>query len=158
MTLSYLEKVDFQVLFSWFIRWVWNRAQSKFNYSPLGRQDHPQSATHAGELWVVQSGWWDQALFLVLRACLLDTFPQLQVISFHAREDRALISAPGGTPVVLRTLPPSPYSPVLYPANFSYLSLPRLSAPCPQLGKSPRVPCSYAAAQKYCQSSQLGQS
>lgn len=88
----------------------------------------------------------------------LDAFPQLQAISFHAREDRALLSAPGGAPVVLRTWPPSPYSPVLYPANFSYLSLPRLSAPCPQLGKSPRVPCSYAAAQKYCQSSKLGQS
>ena len=153
MTFSYLEKVDFQVLFSWFIRWVWNSAQSKFNYSPLGTQDHPQNAAHTGELWVVQSGWWEQALFLVLHACLLDAFPQLQVISFHACEDHALLSVPGGTPVVLRTLLPSPCSPVLCPANFSYLSLPRLSAPCPQLGKSPSVPCSCAAAQKYCQSS-----
>lgn len=119
MTFSYLEKVDFQVLFSWFIRWVWNRAQSKFNCSPLGTQDHPQNATHAGELWAVQSGWWEQGLFLVLHACLIDAFPQLQVISLHACEDHALLSASGGTPVVLRTSLPSPCSPVLCPANLA---------------------------------------
>ena len=86
----------------------------------------------------------------------LDAFPQLQAISFHAREDRALLSAPGGAPVVLRTWPPSPYSPVLYPANFSYLSLPRLSALSPPSHHPPSS--SWVLPPCFSQDSKLGES
>lgn len=135
MTLSYLEK---KLIFRSCFHDLLELSLSLIT-PPLGRQDLPQNATHAHELWVFQSGWWEQALFLALHACLLDTLPQIEVISFHACEDRALLSTSGGAPAVLQTSQSRPYSPVLFPANFSYLSLPRLSAPCPQLGKSPRL-------------------
>lgn len=133
MTLNYLEK---KLIFRSCFHDLLELGLSLIT-PPLGRQDLPQNASHAHELRVFQSGWWEQALFLALHACLLDAFPQIEVTSFHACEDRVLLSPQEELLQFPRLCHLD--SPVLFPANFSYLSLPRLSAPCPQLGKSPRL-------------------
>lgn len=101
MTLNYLEK---KLIFRSCFHDLLELGLSLIT-PPLGRQDLPQNASHAHELRVFQSGWWEQALFLALHACLLDAFPQIEVTSFHACEDRVLLSTPGGTPAVPQTSP-----------------------------------------------------